>query len=64
MQQGMLKMLEGTIVNVPERNSYRKLRGDTLQADTTNILLKRIQESFACQQFVIFSGLNLKLNVI
>ncbi|KOC59975.1 ATP-dependent Clp protease ATP-binding subunit clpX-like, mitochondrial [Habropoda laboriosa] len=29
---------EGTIVNVPERNSSRKLRGDTLQVDTTNIL--------------------------
>ncbi|XP_076622562.1 caseinolytic protease chaperone subunit isoform X2 [Colletes latitarsis] len=38
VQQGMLKMLEGTIVNVPERNSSRKLRGDTMQVDTTNIL--------------------------
>lgn len=38
VQQGMLKMLEGTVVNVPERNSSRKLRGDSVQVDTTNIL--------------------------
>ena len=36
-EQGMLKLLEGTIVNVPERNN-RKLRGETVPVDTTNIL--------------------------
>lgn len=38
VQQGMLKMVEGTTVNVPEKNSARKTRGDTVQVDTTNIL--------------------------
>lgn len=38
MEIKILQMLEGTIVNVPERNSPRKLRGETVQVDTTNIL--------------------------
>lgn len=38
MEMKILQMLEGTIVNVPERNSPRKLRGETVQVDTTNIL--------------------------
>ena len=37
MWQGMLKLLEGTIVNVPDR-STRRGRGDTVPIDTTNIL--------------------------
>uniref|UniRef100_A0A183AIL5 ClpB_D2-small domain-containing protein n=1 Tax=Echinostoma caproni TaxID=27848 RepID=A0A183AIL5_9TREM len=38
VQQGMLKLLEGSIVNVPDGKSSRKLRGETVQVDTTNIL--------------------------
>merc|ERR1719445_3044942 len=38
VQQGMLKMVKGTVVNVPEKNAARKTRGETVQVDTTNIL--------------------------
>ncbi|VDP64845.1 unnamed protein product [Schistosoma mattheei] len=39
-QQGiaMLKLLEGSLVNVPDVKSPRKLRGETFLVDTTNIL--------------------------
>ncbi|XP_067838410.1 ATP-dependent Clp protease ATP-binding subunit clpX-like, mitochondrial [Heptranchias perlo] len=37
VQQGLLKLMEGTIVNVPERSS-RRYRMDSIQVDTTNIL--------------------------
>ena len=38
VQQGMLKMLEGTVVNVPDSKGGRKARGETVPVDTTNIL--------------------------
>ncbi|OAF65865.1 hypothetical protein A3Q56_06439 [Intoshia linei] len=38
VQQGMLKILEGTKVSVPERSSNRKHKSESIVVDTTNVL--------------------------
>ena len=61
VQHAMLKMVEGTVVNVPEKNSARKSRGETVPVDTTNILFVRLVViDFFCPHYSTNNRLTLR----